>query len=284
MLKFSDSAPNSKQTTDSNQDLKALNLTQNLQDSSLNNDFKDLNLSQDLNLTQNLQALNSNQDLKEKDLNKALKELSLKELENLLKTLPTPPTQGWERVRLGEVCKINEKTYNPSNDTNKEYIYIDIDSVGKGTGKFSIENKQMGSNLPSRARRIADNDSVIISTVRPYLKGFAYIKENMPNFIFSTGFAILKGGNKLNSKLLYILFMFSDDLMRQMENKMPKASYPSINADDIKAFKIPLPPLKEQEKIVQCIEFIESKIKVLNSKLQTLETKKAQILSQALGL
>ncbi|CAM3466742.1 restriction endonuclease subunit S [Helicobacter labetoulli] len=47
---------------------------------------------------------------------------------------------------------------------------------------------------------------------------------------------------------------------------MPKASYPSINADDIKALKIPLPPLKEQEKIVAKIDFIEAKITQLESK------------------
>lgn len=204
------------------------------------------------------------------------------DLKALLDSLPTPPPHGWERVKLSNVCRINEKTYNPSNEADKEYIYIDIDSVEKGTGKFSTDNKLLASNLPTRARRLADDDSVIISTVRPYLKGFAYIRESIKDSIFSTGFAILKGNERLKSKFIYILFMFSNDLMKQMEEKMPKASYPSINADDIKAFQIPLPPLEAQEKIINAIENIESKIRFLESNLQNLENKNTEILKKAL--
>lgn len=204
------------------------------------------------------------------------------DLKTLLDSLPTPPPHGWERVKLSNVCRINEKTYNPSNEADKEYIYIDIDSVEKGTGKFSTDNKLLASNLPTRARRLADDDSVIISTVRPYLKGFAYIRESIKDSIFSTGFAILKGNERLKSKFIYILFMFSNDLMKQMEEKMPKASYPSINADDIKVFQIPLPPLEAQEKIINAIENIESKIRFLESNLQNLENKNTEILKKAL--
>ena len=203
-------------------------------------------------------------------------------LKTLLASLPTPPKQGWERVKLSNVCRINEKTYNPSNEADKEYIYIDIDSVEKGTGKFSTDNKLLASNLPTRARRLADDDSVIISTVRPYLKGFAYIGESIKDSIFSTGFATLKGNERLKSKFIYILFMFSNDLMKQMEEKMPKASYPSINADDIKAFQIPLPPLEAQEKIISAIESVESQISLLDSSLSSLDSKKSEILQHFL--
>lgn len=206
----------------------------------------------------------------------------LQNLTNTLNTLPTPPKEGWERVKLSNVCRINEKTYNPSNEADKEYIYIDIDSVEKGTGKFSTDNKLLASNLPTRARRLADDDSVIISTVRPYLKGFAYIGESIKDSIFSTGFAILKGNERLKSKFIYILFMFSNDLMKQMEEKMPKASYPSINADDIKAFQIPLPPLEIQTKITQSIETIQSQISFLDSALPLLQSQKQEVLKKYL--
>lgn len=211
-----------------------------------------------------------------------LMQVMTEDLNTLLDSLPTPPKEGWERVKLSNVCRINEKTYNPSNEADKEYIYIDIDSVEKGTGKFSTDNKLLASNLPTRARRLADDDSVIISTVRPYLKGFAYIGESIKDSIFSTGFAILKGNERLKSKFIYILFMFSNDLMKQMEEKMPKASYPSINADDIKAFQIPLPPLEIQTKITQSIETIQSQISFLDSALPLLQSQKQEVLKKYL--
>ncbi|EAI9163975.1 restriction endonuclease [Campylobacter jejuni] len=205
-----------------------------------------------------------------------------KTIKELLQTLPAPPQNGWERVKLKDICNINQETYNPSNDLG-EMLYIDIDSVEKGTGKINFNNKIPCKNLPTRARRIARADSVIISTVRPYLKGFVYIKDEIKDSIFSTGFAILNGKENIaKSQFVYYCFMFVDDLMRQIEIKMPKSSYPSINTDDIGSFIIPLPPLEIQEKIVQNIELVEQQIDFLNLKLEFLEKEKEKILQKYL--
>ncbi|ELE4964894.1 restriction endonuclease subunit S, partial [Campylobacter coli] len=197
-----------------------------------------------------------------------------KTIKELLQTLPASPQNGWERVKLKDICNINQETYNPSNDLG-EMLYIDIDSVEKETGKINFNDKIPCKNLPTRARRIARADSVIISTVRPYLKGFVYIKDEIKDSIFSTGFAILNGKENIaKSQFVYYCFMFVDDLMRQIEIKMPKSSYPSINTDDIGSFIIPLPPLEIQEKIVQNIELVEQQIDFLNLKLEFLEKEK----------
>ncbi|EAJ9436066.1 restriction endonuclease [Campylobacter coli] len=205
-----------------------------------------------------------------------------KTIKELLQTLPASPQNGWERVKLKDICNINQETYNPSNDLG-EMLYIDIDSVEKETGKINFNDKIPCKNLPTRARRIARADSVIISTVRPYLKGFVYIKDEIKDSIFSTGFAILNGKENIaKSQFVYYCFMFVDDLMRQIEIKMPKSSYPSINTDDIGSFIIPLPPLEIQEKIVQNIELVEQQIDFLNLKLEFLEKEKEKILQKYL--
>lgn len=205
-----------------------------------------------------------------------------KTIKELLQTLPASPQNGWERVKLKDICNINQETYNPSNDLG-EMLYIDIDSVEKETGKINFNDKIPCKNLPTRARRIARADSVIISTVRPYLKGFVYIKDEIKDSIFSTGFAILNGKENIaKSQFVYYCFMFVDDLMRQIEIKMPKSLYPSINTDDIGSFIIPLPPLEIQEKIVQNIELVEQQIDFLNLKLELLEKEKEKILQKYL--
>lgn len=169
--------------------------------------------------------------------------------------------QGEEK-RLGDLCEINSETIDPTKTPQKEFIYIDIESVKNGEGTFETDKKIIGALAPSRARRYAKSDSVLISTVRPNLKGFAYIENEIKGAVYSTGFAILKtldSSNFLN-KLLYEYFMYSDDLMRQMTEAMPKGQYPSINKTDIEAFKIPVPPLAEQQKIVAQITALEEKI------------------------
>ncbi|MCL9822163.1 restriction endonuclease subunit S [Helicobacter colisuis] len=206
----------------------------------------------------------------------------LQNLTNTLNTLPTPPSNGWEKAKLCKICNINQETYNPSNDEG-EMLYIDIDSIEKGTGKINFNDKISCRKLPTRARRMARADSVIISTVRPYLKGFAYLKNEIKDSIFSTGFAILQGKeNLVKSQFVYYCFMFSDDLMQQMKIKMPKSSYPSINTEDLESFAIPLPPLEIQTKITQSIETIQSQISFLDSALPLLQSQKQEVLKKYL--
>lgn len=98
---------------------------------------------------------------------------------------------------IKEYFDINTKVLNPASCWgNEHFAYVDIDSVGKGDGNISFDKIILGKDAPSRARRVAQDRTVIISTVRPYLKGFAYI-ENVPNkTIFSTGFALLRSKNE----------------------------------------------------------------------------------------
>ncbi|BEG57444.1 Type I restriction enzyme S protein HsdS [Helicobacter sp. NHP21005] len=203
-------------------------------------------------------------------------------LATLLENLPTPPAQGWDFVKLEAHCALNQHSHNPSQES-QAYHYIDIDCVENGTGNIRLNPPIAGKQLPTRARRLAPSDSVVISSVRPYLKGFAYIEASTPHTLFSTGFAILQGKESLNSKFLYLLFMFSADLMRQMQERMPKASYPSLNTEDFKALKIPLPPLQVQEKIVRVFSHIEQKITALHTQAQTLEGQESTILKRHLG-
>jgi type I restriction enzyme M protein len=185
--------------------------------------------------------------------NETIKELK-NEIENEINSV------GGEVVKLEKIISLNIETFDPTSEQNNNFIYVDIDSVGKGNGLVSYENIIIGKDAPSRARRIVKDDSVVISTVRPYLKGFAYIARQTPNCIFSTGFAVIQGKDNLSSKYLFLLFMFSSSLMKQMEEAMPKSAYPSINKKDIENFKISLPSLETQQQIVAKIEALEAKI------------------------
>jgi type I restriction enzyme M protein len=191
----------------------------------------------------------------------------------------------YSKEPISKLFEINSKTINPKELWENEFFtYVDIDSLGKGDGKVSFNQKLLGKDAPSRARRFADNNTAIISTVRPYLKGFAYIDKVPEKTIFSTGFALLnsRDENKFLTKLVYYLFMFSSDLMKQMESAMPKSAYPSINKEDIDNFKIPLPSVSEQKKIVSEIEKMETKIKALESEIALIPQQKEAVLKKYL--
>lgn len=185
--------------------------------------------------------------------------------------------RGGRLVKIGEVCSINAHSTIPD-ELDKIYIYIDIDAVESGTGKFSLDKRILSQNLPSRARRLAKANSTLISTVRPNLKSFAYIENEIENSIFSTGFAILNSKNTdiLLDKMIYFTFMYSKNIMQQMEEAMPKGQYPSINKTDIENFTLLLPPLAAQTQIIDQIQALETKIKDAQAVMdKTAEHKKA---------
>lgn len=179
---------------------------------------------------------------------------------------------------------INEKTFNPKNFKQEYFSYIDIESIENGTGKIILNKTVKSDKAPSRARRIVFDKSVVISTVRPYLKAFTYIEKEKENTIFSTGFAVIRSNNnqKLISKYLYYLFMYNNNLMEQIKVAMPKGQYPSINEDDIKNFKIPVPPLSEQQKIVSQIEVLEKQIAEAQAIIDNSKQQKQEILDKYL--
>jgi restriction endonuclease S subunit len=189
------------------------------------------------------------------------------------------------RVKVKPFFDINTKSISPAQIYGETlFTYVDIDSVGKGNGSISFSQKIKGVNAPSRAKRIADDKTVIISTVRPNLKGFAFAEKVPADTVFSTGFALIKSKDekKYKSKLLYYLFMFSDDLMEQMKAKMPKASYPSINQNDIEGFAIPEIEITAQQDVVTFISKLESEIFEQQRLIQDSESEKQAILRKYL--
>lgn len=166
-----------------------------------------------------------------------------------------------KKVKIASVCDLNTETINPAKEEGKVFIYIDIDSVENGTGRYSLDKKILGSIAPSRARRFATSGSTIISTVRPNLRGFAYIEKEIADSVYSTGFAILKSKDEslLANKMVYYQFMYSDNLMAQMLQDMPKGSYPSINKNNIDNFDI-LVSIDKQKSILVELDECEKKL------------------------
>lgn len=187
------------------------------------------------------------------------------------------------KKKIKDVCNINDLNINPADTPAKEFIYIDIYAVENGTGYLSLDSKIIGKNAPSRARRYADSGSTIISTVRPYLRGFAFIEEEIKDAVYSTGFAILKSKDEtvLPNKLIYYQFMYSQSLMDQMIEKMPKGSYPSINKDDIENFDI-LTSINNQASVIKALNACEKKIRDARKVIENCKAKKQAILDKYL--
>lgn len=160
----------------------------------------------------------------------------------------------WEMVELSTIAEVNKKSIDPIEAFGEsEFCYIDISSVENETGLISFNNIIPTKDAPSRARRVIKTGDILLSTVRPNLKAFAFIESLPEKCLASTGFAVITVNSNTNSKYLYYC-LFNEFVLNQMYDRMDKGSYPSINQTDVNALKIPLPSLSEQDFIVAQIE------------------------------
>ena len=76
---------------------------------------------------------------------------------------------------------INSISYNPKEQPDKEFAYVDLSSVDNG--HISFDNTFLGKDAPSRARRIAGNRSILI-----YLAGILSIFfKNLDSIFYCLG-------------------------------------------------------------------------------------------------
>jgi type I restriction enzyme S subunit len=165
---------------------------------------------------------------------------------------------------LGEVCKINPENMKSGQYT--EINYIDIASVKGGQ---ILELQKLTNDFPSRAKRIVKKGDILYSSVRPNLKGYLYISDNIQNCIASTGFANIrvKEPNTILSKYVYYI-MTSDYISDDLINKAKGAQYPAVSFDDFETIKIPIPSLEKQKTIVAYLDYNCNLIKQLENEIE----------------
>ena len=199
-----------------------------------------------------------------------------------------------ELKQLNEFCLSNQKIFgenvvkelgeisiiNPENMKSGQYTeinYIDIASVKGGQ---ILELQKLTNDFPSRAKRIVKKGDILYSSVRPNLKGYVYISDDIQNGIASTGFADIrvKEPNTILSKYLYYI-MTSDYISDDLISKAKGAQYPAVSFDDFETIKIPVPSLERQKEIVEYCEYNDTLIKQLEKEIENNKNKAQQFIT-----
>lgn len=167
---------------------------------------------------------------------------------------------SWAFVSGKEIF-IPMRTCKPTGD---EFLYIDIDSVDNKNNVIVSPKRLRTENAPSRASRFTQKGDVVFSMVRPYLKNIAVVPEN--NCIASTGFYVCSPNESLCSDYLYIM-MLSPYVVDGLNKFMKGDNSPSINTNNILQWKYPVPPLKEQKRIVEEVQRLFSYLDKVESLL-----------------
>ncbi len=174
----------------------------------------------------------------------------------------------WETVPLKTVTTHNDDVLDETTPLDTEISYVDISNVSALSGIHNQDN-MLFSAAPSRARRRVRHGDVIVSTVRTYLKAVARIRDPEDNLVVSTGFAVIRSSDRLHPDFLGCL-MTASYLVDQVIARSTGVSYPAINASELVAIPVPLPPLAEQGQIAAFLDRETAKIDALVAQQQRL--------------
>ena len=157
--------------------------------------------------------------------------------------------KGWAWCRGNQILNPMES----QKPLGEKFDYIDISSIDNRQNKITEIKTIAVTEAPSRASRKVKFGDTLFSMVRPYLRNIAFVDKKYSNCIASTGFYVCTPNKTLFPKYLFYLMM-SDYVVQGLNKYMKGDNSPSINNEDIINFIFPLPPVKEQLRIVQKIE------------------------------
>lgn len=189
----------------------------------------------------------------------------------------------WKVLPLKTVSTHNDDVLIETTAPDAEISYVDISSVD-GVNGIKTKESMLFSAAPSRARRLVKHGDVIISTVRTYLKAIARIRDPEDNLVVSTGFAVIRPCSELTPDFLGCL-VFASYFVDQVIARSTGVSYPAINASELVAISVPVPPLKEQIAIASFVDRETAKIdelaKAFNGLIDLLKEKRQAVISHA---
>jgi len=175
---------------------------------------------------------------------------------------------GRKTFRLGELVGVNERSIT-SNFSHSEIEYIDTASVVEN--RFNKPEILNIKQAPSRAKRLVKDGDTIISTVRPNLKHYGFIKNPNENTVVSTGFVVL------TPREIDPFYLFSYLTQESVTNTLAAiaeattTTFPAFRPEVLADIEIEVPDFPMQKKIAEILSAYDAKIENNNAIIKNLE-------------
>lgn len=174
------------------------------------------------------------------------------------------------RVRVAEVARINPESV--SHDTPDPFPYVDLGSVSAGVGIQREAVQEVASaGAPSRARRVIRSGDILISTVRPGLRGFALVPASLDGAVASTGFAVVRADPEVVEPLYLWAVLTSDSFVDEMVSRCTGSGYPAIRSGDVADFQFDLPSDGDQRAFTRLVGALDRYVQLLREETDALK-------------
>lgn len=155
-----------------------------------------------------------------------------------------PNNYVWKRIRD---IYYNDGQTKPRNT----FKYIDTGTIDNKSHQLLMGNirKISATQAPSRARKKVSVNSVLFSSVRPYLTNAAIFEEDNPDdYIASTAFVVMNPILVSSQYLLSVLI--SPFMIEEMNKKSTGSNYPAINDTNFNTLLVPVTSKSVQDQMV----------------------------------
>lgn len=170
---------------------------------------------------------------------------------------------------LKYICSVNDKNFNPSGDS--EYKYIELSNIGN-SGEITGCTNSIGSELPSRARRLVHTNDVIVSSIEGSLQSVALVTEEYDKAICSTGFYVVNS-KTINPETLLVLFK-SEPMQNLLKQGCSGTILTAIGRTEFQNLVMPKIRKEVQTEIA---EYVQKSISLRNEAKQLLESAKLKV-------
>ena len=154
---------------------------------------------------------------------------------------------GW--AKLSVICTLKDANFNPSDEV--EYQYIELSDIDKSGGITGC-TKDVGGNLPSRARRIVTVGDVVVSSIEGSLSSCALVSKEYNNALCSTGFYVIKS-QEVSSETLLVL-MKSELIQSILKQNCSGTILTALNKSEFSDLPIPKIDPTTQTNISQLVQ------------------------------
>jgi type I restriction enzyme S subunit len=186
----------------------------------------------------------------------------------------------WEVKKLGDLSQIVRggsprpiDDYITANENGLNWLKIaDVDKESKYV--TSTKEKVLPSAL-SKTREVNPGDLIMSNSMsfgRPYIL-------KIKSCIHDGWIAVTQIDEQTSRDYLYYLIL-SPTSQEYFVDNAAGSGVQNLNADIIKLLQVPIPKLKEQQKIADCLSSIDALISANSQKLDTLKTQKKGLMQQ----
>ncbi len=176
---------------------------------------------------------------------------------------------GWEKVRLGDICRLISGTSYSKNDITPNGIRI-LRGGNIQYGKVLLLDNDVyiSTSLRNKVCSLMKGDIIIVASTGSFdLIGKAgYIEQDIPNAQIGAFLRIVRPINSSISQ--YLRLIFESTLYRSHIQDLAKGTnINNIKASYITDFGIPLPPMGERKKICDIVKVIFQQLDEIESSM-----------------